>query len=82
MSYVCTREWRDLSDRHLYREGDPYPFDGREISAERLEQLESGRNRAGLQMIRSVAEKKPAETPKPAEEPRKAPVRRKKAAAK
>ena len=49
--YVSTTEWRDNTDMHLYREGEVFPFDGREIDAERLEALESGRNRAGLRLI-------------------------------
>ena len=49
--YVSVHEWRDNTDGHLYREGEPFPFDGREIPAERLEELESGRNRAGLRLI-------------------------------
>ena len=49
--YVSTTEWRDNTDMHLYHEGEPFPFDGREIDAERLEALESGRNRAGLRLI-------------------------------
>ena len=74
--YICTRDWRDLTDKHLYHAGDFFPCDGREIPAERLEQLESGRNQAGLQMIQGIVTE---DTPKPAEEPKKAPVRRKKA---
>ena len=54
MRYICTRDWRDLTDKHLYHEGDPFPFDGREVPAERLKELESGSNRAGLQMIQGI----------------------------
>ena len=53
MKYISTAEWRDNKDYHLYREGDPFPFDGREIPAERLAELESGRNRAGIRLIRA-----------------------------
>ena len=52
--YVSTVEWRDNSDGHLYREGESFPFDGREIAPERLAELESGRNRAGLRLIRAI----------------------------
>lgn len=51
---ISTCAWRDLSDRHLYREGDPFPFDGREIPEERLQALLSGQNMAGLAVIRAV----------------------------
>lgn len=50
--YVSTVEWRDNTDGHLYHEGEKFPFDGREIAPERLSELESGRNRAGLRLIR------------------------------
>ena len=52
--YFSLMEWRDNSDGHLYREGEPFPFDGREIPKERLEALESGRNRAGLRLIQAT----------------------------
>lgn len=76
--YICTRDWRDLTDKHLYHAGDPFPCDGREIPAERLEQLESGRNQAGLQMIQGIVTE---DTPKAAQETvaepvKKAPARR------
>ena len=69
--------WRDLTDKHLYREGDPFPFDGRDVSADRLEALESGRNLAGLPVIRAVesldeeAEAAKAEEPEEAKKPAK-----------
>ena len=52
--YVSTQVWRDLTDGHLYTEGEKFPFDGREIAPERLAELESGRNRAGLRLIRAL----------------------------
>lgn len=74
--YISARTWRDLTDKHLYREGDPFPFDGREVPAARLKELETGSNRAGLQMIQSIITEDapdPEQEPKPA---RKAPARR------
>ena len=53
MKYISTVTWRDNTDGHLYREGEPFPFDGREIPKERLDSLESGHNRAGLRLIRA-----------------------------
>jgi hypothetical protein len=77
MKYISAYTWRDNTDGHLYREGEPFPFDGREISAERLEALESGRNRAGLRLIRAEkTQDEPAEVRKE-EAPKKAPEGRK-----
>ena len=82
MKYISAILWRDLTDGHLYAEGDEFPFDGREIPEERLEMLESGRNEAALRFIRAVEpEAEPKEVPKE-EEPEKAPAEAKKTAAK
>lgn len=73
--YISVRLWRDLTDKHLYREGDLFPFDGREVPEARLTELETGRNRAGLAMI----QRKPEEAKKPEPEktePAKKPVRK------
>lgn len=80
--YVSTVEWCDNSDGHLYREGEPFPFDGREIPKERLEALESGRNRAGLRLIRAVEVQDEPEETRKEEAPGKAPEGRKTAARK
>ena len=81
MTYISTKTWRDLTDGHLYREGEPFPFDGREIPGERLAELESGRNRAGLRLIRAAeAQVEQTDWPK-AEAPVKAAEGRKKASA-
>ena len=53
MGYISLATWRDLTDGHLYHEGEPFPFDGREIPGDRIEALESGRNRAGFRLIRA-----------------------------
>ena len=76
-AYISLREWRDNTDGHLYLEGEPFPFDGREIPEERLEALESGRNRAGLRLIRAEeVQDEPVEVRKE-EAPKKAPEGRK-----
>jgi len=63
--YTSIREWRDNTDGHLYREGEPFPFDGRQIPEERLNELESGHNRAGLVLIRAEGvQDEPKEAPK------------------
>ena len=81
-AYFSLREWRDNSDGHLYREGEPFPFDGREIPKERLEALESGRNRAGLRLIRAVEVQDEPEEVRKEEAPKKASEGRKTATAK
>lgn len=60
--YISTDLWRDLTDKHLYHAGDPFPFDGREIPEDRINSLLSGQNLAGFALIRLVEdepEKKP-----------------------
>ena len=81
-AYFSLREWRDNSDGHLYREGEPFPFDGREIPKERLDSLESGHNRAGLRLIRAVEVQDEPEETRKEEAPEKAPEGRKTAPAK
>ena len=77
MKYISTVTWRDNTDGHLYREGERFPFDGREIPKDRLEALESGHNRAGLRLIRAEeVQDEPKEAPKE-EAPEKAPASRK-----
>ena len=44
--------WRDLTDGHLYKAGDQFPYDGREISEERIEQLSGKQNKAGFALIK------------------------------
>ncbi len=81
-TFVSATTWRDLTDGHLYREGEPFPFDGRAIPKDRLEALENGRNRAGLRLIRACeVQNEPEEAPK-AEAPKKAAAGRKTASAK
>jgi len=78
MAYISTMTWRDLTDSHLYHEGDPFPFDGREIPEDRLEFLAGTQNKVGSAVIELVPE---AVEEIPAEEPE-APKRRRKAAKK
>ena len=52
--FISVRMWRDLTDKHLYHEGDPFPFDGREVPEPRLKELEFGHNQAGLKMIQGI----------------------------
>lgn len=81
--YRSLTTWRDISDGHLYHEGDTFPFDGREIAPERLAELENGTNRAGLRLIQGCevrdepVEVRKEEAPKKAAEGRKTAPRKK-----
>lgn len=71
--YESIATWRDLTDKHLYHPGDKFPFDGREIPEERLEQLVSGHNMAVMPVITLVAEPdggKPVEEPEATAKPK------------
>ena len=74
--YQSIRVWRDLEDGHPYQPGEAFPHDGREVSPERLQALESGKNAANLPMIRKVPETAHTEE-EPESEPVKEPVKRK-----
>ena len=41
MEFISVATWRDLTDGHLYHEGDRFPFDGREVPADRTEAFEA-----------------------------------------
>lgn len=72
MKYVSIARWRDLEDRHLYEPGEKYPYDGREVSDERITALAGTQNKAGFALIKAVGKKNaetPAEEPKAAEKP-------------
>lgn len=57
--YRATRYFIDLKDGgHAYQKGDAFPFDGKEISPERLEELATAGNRLGVPLIEKVEEKK------------------------
>lgn len=53
MGYISLGVWRDLTDGHLYHEGERFPFDGRAVTEKRISELESGLNRAGMRLIRA-----------------------------
>lgn len=71
--FISVRMWRDLTDKHLYHEGDPFPFDGREVPEARLKELEFGRNQAGLKMIQGIITE---DAPKTAQEAKTEPVKK------
>lgn len=73
--YVSKILWRDITDNHLYRQGEVFPFDGREIPDERIAELTGTQNKARkavIELVQSEIGKDPAEAPD-------APKRRKKA---
>jgi len=54
--YISLRQWRDLTDGHLYAPGDPFPHDGRAIAPARIAELESSANKAKMTLIERVSE--------------------------
>lgn len=59
LNYRATRYFIDLKDGgHAYEAGDAFPFDGKEIAPERLEELSTGKNRLGCPLIEELAEEK------------------------
>ena len=69
MGYISVADWRDLADNHLYRVGDPYPHDGREIDGDRINALLTGRNKAGFVLIRETPKEPEKIEPETAEQP-------------
>lgn len=72
MQYISTATWRDLTDHHLYADGDVFPYDGREIPAERLAYLAGTQNMAGFAVIKAAEtphEENPKATAKAAQKP-------------
>ena len=55
--YKVLHFFTDLQDnRHAYHVGDTFPRDGIDVSADRIDELSSDRNRRGLALIEKVAE--------------------------
>lgn len=79
MGYISIARWRDLEDGHLYKAGDPFPHDGRDISFNRLEELTGVRNKAGFAVIQAFKSRAEENTVHEAEEPKKTIRSRKKA---
>ena len=70
--YESIARWRDLEDGYLYNDGDKFPHDGREVSAERIAELSGTQNKAGFALIcpcatpnRETSVEEPAEPKKP-----------------
>jgi hypothetical protein len=77
--FKVIKYFTDLQDnRHAYHEGDTFPREGLEVSAERFAELASDKNKRGVPLIEEViegpipftdpeeiVEEKPVEKPKP-----------------
>lgn len=60
MMYKVIASFADLQDnRHVYKVGDKFPHDDAPVSAERLEELSTSKNRRGIPLIELVG---PSET--------------------
>lgn len=59
MSYKVIKFFVDLQDNnHPYKVGEPFPRPGKEVSAERIAELEGKNNKQGCPLIKAV--EKPA----------------------
>lgn len=56
MTYIAIEEFRDLEDKEkrIYKVGDKFPKDDREIPKKRLDQLLGNKNRLGYAVIEVV----------------------------
>ena len=77
--YVSITRWRDLEDGHMYFTGEKFPHDGREISDERIAELQTTQNRAGVALIKALPDTDEEKPIQQAEKPKKAVRSRKKA---
>ena len=59
MKYKVIHAFADLSDnKYKYEAGDRFPRHGLDVSEERLQELESNKNKAGIPLIVKVNEPK------------------------
>lgn len=56
MMYRAKVTFRDLQDGHLYKAGETFPFDGREVPQERIDALVTGRNASSMALLEEVEE--------------------------
>lgn len=56
--------FKDNEDNHLYKIGDKFPHDNREIDNKRLALLMSNKNKLGYAVIKKIEEIKEVEKPK------------------
>lgn len=57
--YIVLQKFTDLETGHKYVAGDMYPAEGLETSAERVQELKDGNNKAGRKLIKEVKASKP-----------------------
>ena len=63
MAYIVVKHFTDLQDHgYKYAEGDIYPREGYEPSAERIEMLSTASNRQKTVLIEAVPETESVET--------------------
>lgn len=56
--YKVVKKFRDMQDGlRAYSVGDTFPHNGVEVSAERIAELASDKNRLGVPLIEEIAEK-------------------------
>ncbi|EAC8477285.1 hypothetical protein JH67_03010 [Listeria monocytogenes] len=55
MAYKVLKAFTDLSNNHIYNEGDIYPFQG-EVDEKRVQELASVNNKRGQVLIESEIE--------------------------
>ena len=56
--YKVIHKFYDLKDNnHEYKIGNTFPRKGVEVGADRIEELESDKNRLGVPLIEEIAEK-------------------------
>ena len=74
MTYKVVKYFTDANDNHhAYKTGDTFPRKGVEVSAERIEELATDKNKRGIPLIEAVKEKPAkAEKTETAEKPAKA----------
>lgn len=65
--YLVIKTFTDLEHGRKYEMGEEYPAQGYETTPERINDLLSGNNKAGIKLIKEVKASKPKEE-KPAEE--------------
>lgn len=78
--YRVKKQFTDLQDnRYAYHEGDIFPREGLEVSAERLAELAGTKNRRGISLIEEIIDEplpfteEPEEAAEVAEEPKEKP---------
>lgn len=58
--YKVISPFKDLEENHIYKTGDVFPFDKKEISVERIKSLSTDKNKTGKPLIEKIEDKKEA----------------------